>query len=276
MKSWLFLAFAGTCVCLAFAPPAAAWGRTGHAIIGSAAVTGLEPGKQAIVAELLGVESQGELSSAIDKACSWPDAVRESSTWSWSAPMHFVNIPRTSMRYDRQRDCPDGLCAPEAIIKYAAELSRPMLDAERRWQAFAWLCHLVGDLHQPLHVGFLDDRGGNLVEIQYQGEPYNLHEWWDRILAAERNASLDGLAIEVEDATLSAQSSPWNPTEVTHWTEESRALVASHSYPPGRVIGEDFADASWAIIRVQWAKAAARLASVLDTVLQETADTGSD
>ena len=49
---------------------------------------------------------------------------------------------------------------------------------QQRKEAFAWLCHLAGDLHQPLHAGFADDRGGNNVDVFYNGEETNLLPIW--------------------------------------------------------------------------------------------------
>jgi hypothetical protein len=195
-------------------------------------------------------------------ACFWPDTVRDESDWSWSAPLHYVNIPRHAVAYDRQRDCPDGRCVTEGILRYAAELGRAQLNAERRWQAFAWLCHLVGDLHQPLHAGFRDDRGGNHVEVEYRGETLNLHQFWDGALARERLtdpvAPLDCTAADYET---------WEPVAVAAWTTESHTLAVTAAYPPARVIDKSFADESWALMRSRWCAAAGRLAPIIEATL---------
>jgi hypothetical protein len=198
--------------------------------------------------------------------------VREKPGWAWSAPLHYVNIPRGAADYRRERDCPDGLCVTEGILRFAAELDRSELgdgavradDSESLWQAFAWVCHLVADLHQPLHAGFADDRGANTVEVEYRSEPLNLHQFWDSALAADR------LRTEAswypEEASAGALP-PWRPELVALWTEESHALAESSAYPPDPVITEAFAEASWALVRERWWVASERLAMVLETVL---------
>ena len=123
------------------------WGPEGHTQVGMLALQSLDPTARQRVRDLLTTDDI----SAINKACNWPDHVRETSEWAWSAPQHYVNIPRSSSHYERQRDCPDGLCVTEAIKKYAGQLSDPRQDKRKQWEAFAWLCHLLGDLHQPLH-----------------------------------------------------------------------------------------------------------------------------
>ena len=81
-----------------------------------------------------------------------------------------------------RRDYPEKSCNPEAIKRYARELGNLLLDRERRQQAFNWIYHLVGDLHQPLHAGYAKDRGGNLFNITLAGESSNLHTFWDSTL----------------------------------------------------------------------------------------------
>ncbi|HET6593570.1 MAG TPA: S1/P1 nuclease [Xanthomonadales bacterium] len=263
-----YLSFILTALVLAaFSTPARPWGPAGHSAIGRGAVAQLDQGARGEVMAILGAGSEEALHEAIAKACFWPDTVRESSQWSWSSPQHYVNIPRTDGRYDRQRDCPDGLCVTEAIPKYAAQLDRPGPDSERRWQAFAWLCHLVGDVHQPLHAGFRDDRGGNQVEIEYLGEQSNLHRFWDSLLASERLGETGRLPAIDEPPLRAAAAGKWDPRDVIAWTEESHSLAGDRAYPPGPVIDEAFADASWELVQQQWLKASARLAAILSAVL---------
>lgn len=260
-----------------------AWGAQGHTAIGQAAVARLSPRARARVEEILGVSGGPALDEALAEACSWPDTVREEPQWAWSAPLHYVNIPRGARDYRRGRDCPDGLCVTEGILRYAADLDRSDLgeaesDAGRRrqvWQTFAWVCHLVADLHQPLHAGFADDRGGNRVEVEYLGESLNLHQFWDSALAAERLRA--GSTWLPEEASASGGTSPsWRPDQVAVWTEEAHALAATVAYPPDPVITEAFADAAWAVVREQWWAASQRLAMVLETVLAPRApDAGS-
>ncbi len=165
---------------------ARAWGPEGHVQVGMLAVENLDPTARTWLREMLGTNDV----AAIDKACNWPDQIRDTRGWEWSGPQHYVNIPRSASHYDRERDCPDGLCVTEAIKKYAGQLGDPRLDdsqieGRKQWEAFAWLCHLVGDLHQPLHAGYRDDRGGNDVEVSYMGEAMNLHQFWDRAVIRE-------------------------------------------------------------------------------------------
>ena len=86
---------------LALPLAAFAWGTDGHRIVGVDALPMLDDSARAVVIEILGSDSD----EAIGKACSWPDTVRETPQWEWSAPMHYVNIPRSARHYHRERDC---------------------------------------------------------------------------------------------------------------------------------------------------------------------------
>lgn len=241
------------------------WGEEGHRIVGEEALTLLDETARTAV---LGILSNG-LDPGIGETCNWPDQVRETAQWEWSAPLHFVNIPRSSRHYERQRDCPDGLCVTEGIIEYANELTQTGLDSIRRWQALAWVCHLVGDLHQPLHAAYKDDRGGNLVQIEYRAESDDLHEFWDQVVVEERLGPEDRWERVLEAPSWQRPANSWNPRETARWTDESHALAARFAYPPGRVISEGFADQTWLIIREQWQKASVRLAQILNATLGE-------
>jgi hypothetical protein len=247
---------------------ARAWGPDGHVQIGMLAVRNLDPTARAWLQDVLGTIDV----PAIDKACNWPDQIRDTRGWEWSGPQHYVNIPRSASHYDRERDCPDGLCVTEAIKKYAGQLGDSRLDdsqidGRKQWEAFAWLCHLVGDLHQPLHAGYRDDRGGNYVEVNYMGEAMNLHQFWDRAVIREylgpdgawQQSPLSG------DSLLTGK--PWNPVEANAWTDQSHLLAGEAAYPPGAIIHPDFAARSWLLIREQWTRAGQRLARILNAVV---------
>jgi len=233
---------------------AGAWGPEGHFQVGKLALQNLDPTAGAWLHNLLAKDDL----AAINKACNWPDHIRDKPGWNWSEPQHYVNIPRNASRYDRQRDCPDGLCVTEAIKKYAAQLDNPWLLANKKWEAFAWLCHLVGDLHQPLHAGYQDDRGGNHVQVSFRGERIDLHEFWDGALVRQYLGPNGSWPEPPSDGKAQAAGKGWNPAEADAWTDESHRLANEAAYPPGEIIQADFAQNGWLLVRQQWLKAGKR------------------
>ena len=250
-------------------PDLFAWGQEGHRVIGQAAYELLDDEARSEVARLLGNPADDDMGAAISKACNWPDAVREQAEWNWSGPLHYVNIPRSTSQYSRERDCPDGRCVTEGILHFSSQLGYEDLALKKRWQAFAFVCHLVGDLHQPLHAGFRDDRGGNTVNIEYRGEEWNLHQFWDGVVVRERLQDESLLVDQLVEAGGVEAAQDWNTAEVKDWTEESHALAASKAYPEQSEVDQAFADQTWDITVERWKLAAARLAKVLNAVLGE-------
>ncbi len=116
----------------------------------------------------------------------WADEHRNPA----SAPWHYVNFPKDSCTYDPERDCPDGKCVVDAIAKQLEILSSGAAN-DKRLLAFKYAVHLVADVHQPLHAGYLEDRGGNTYQLQAFMRGSNLHALWDTGLIKNLNEELD-------------------------------------------------------------------------------------
>ena len=74
--------------------------------------------------------------------------------------------------------------------------------------ALKFLVHFIGDMHQPLHVGRGEDRGGNSIRVRWFGESRNLHSVWDSAIIASENLSFSEFVDfidHVPERILSAQ-----------------------------------------------------------------------
>lgn len=99
---------------------------------------------------------------------------------------HFLNISRDTSAITAST-CPGtGSCIFEGIERDLEILSDTARSNEDRVFALMAIGHWIGDLHQPLHVSFKDDRGGNKIEVKLEGKcgtarrkPRNLHAMWD-------------------------------------------------------------------------------------------------
>jgi len=247
------------------------WGRDGHAIIAEIAWRELSDEARAEIKSLLGEASLPEIAS-------WADVVRRESGYEWSAPLHYVNMPPDAAAYDPARDLPPEGNVVSAIDRFAAELKDRSLPAKQRGEALMFLVHFVGDLHQPLHGGRAEDRGGNSIELTFYEKPMNLHAVWDYgILEA---GGQDPWPVRVE--RLYAEIEPidrvdWLSTTHTgdlsltagRWATESHILAERYCYSvaPGSVIGEDYAKASLPIAELRLKQAGIRLAAVLEDCL---------
>jgi len=241
-----------------------AWDHDGHAAIGILAVNQLQPDARLKLDKIMG----GLDEPTLIKACNWPDAVRETEEWDWTEPLHYINLPQGVSDYSATRDCPDQQCATEAIKSYAGVLGNPAATGEERWQAFAWLCHITGDIHHPLHAGFAYDRGGNNFEVVFENESMDLHEFWDRALIEHRVGDWTGLLALLHTYHIDQRAGEhWSAGMVDDWTEESHQLVETVVYPPNSEIGHRYEEESWELAQQRILTAASRLALIINTVL---------
>ena len=253
---WTLLIYSGT---------ALAWGKDGHSAIGILAMTQLQADARHELGNIVNPQDE----QAMVEACNWPDVIRETEEGASTGPQHYINIPRGDFDYLQSRDCPDGQCATEAIKHYARELANREIGKEQRWQAFAWLCHVVGDLHQPLHCGFADDRGANNFEIVVRGEQMNLHGFWDHELIDQYVGDRHMLVGLLGKSRPVPGSSAWTEETVNDWTNESHELARFQVYPENTVIDEPYEQASWKLAQQRLNLAASRLAWIINTVLQD-------
>lgn len=260
-----FLCIMLICLLQSVGNEVSAWSTPGHNAIGVLAIERLQDDTRSRLEAIAGALDPAALSTA----CNWPDVIREEAAWEWSKPQHYINIPHGESNYSQSRDCPDGLCATEAIKRYAVELAKAANDNEQGWQAFAWLCHLVADLHQPMHAGFADDRGGNDYALIVDDETINLHYFWDRVLVDRNAGDWQDLLGHLQQAPAPDLQPGWQPSDVDGWTNESHALAVEWAYPPTDGISACWEQQAWKIAVERMNLAAARLALIIETVLTE-------
>jgi len=245
-----------------------AWSKQGHQIVGELAERQLSPGARAEVQALLA----GEAGPTLAGISTWADELRDNGTalGERSSRWHFVKFPRgQSCAYAPARDCPDGDCVIAAINAQQKILAERSQSLAARKQALKFLVHFVGDVHQPLHAGFADDRGGNDYQLNYNNEGTNLHGLWDyRIVHSaglETSAYVDRLLTADkggEDKTFAAD----NPAAA--WAFESCALVhAAGFYPAKGTLEESYLDKNRATVDRRLREAGDRLAVLLESAL---------
>ena len=177
------------------ATPARAWGVQGHQVVAAIAWQGLSPVAREEATRLLALEPAQTLVSVAP----WADERRGPAT----APWHYLNFPRGQCRFDAARDCPEGQCVVGAIERQRAILASKGTDLERL-QALKYLVHFVADIHQPLHAGYQDDRGGNTVQLRFLMRGSNLHALWDKGLIEQLGLDNEAL-IAAAQAQLAAR-----------------------------------------------------------------------
>jgi hypothetical protein len=242
---------------------AKAWGADGHRLIAAVAEQNLNPTARAEVARLLALEPGSTLASV----STWADEHRSPQTGPW----HYVNFPRdAACIYEPQRDCEGGACVVAAIQRQT-EVLRSGADDPRRLKALKYVVHLVADVHQPLHAGFGDDRGGNSYQVHGFGRGSNLHALWDSGLILNRPGAAAALQAQISEARsvkVTMQNSQNAPNAAAQWASEScRIASAPDFYPAGHKVDQRYADAHDQSLRARLGAAAQRLAEVLNESL---------
>lgn len=166
---------------LACASPACfGWSSAGHEIICEIAFQSVDPTTRSVIKRLARSDPDPRYRT-LRRGCAWPDHVREE--FPERDADHYVNVPRNWSRL-RAAECPlAGRCLFSALAFDRVRVADPILPMRVRWRALKFYGHWLGDLHQPLHVAYQDDRGGN--EIVVTGEPTcraSLHAYWDDCL----------------------------------------------------------------------------------------------
>jgi nuclease S1 len=246
---------------LCLADPAAAWSARGHRLV--AALAEAELGADTRAAALALLQPDGDASLA--DVAAWADSVREQPEWRWTGPLHYVNLA-ADCGYEAARHCREGACIIAAIDRFAAELADPSLSRERRAIALKFLVHLVGDMHQPFHAGFADDRGGNRFQVNLDGKGSNIHAIWDGTLFEHAGESEAAQLARLRGASLP----PAGALQPAQWARQSCRLIGQAAlYPPSHVIGADYIARHRPLAEAQLQLAAARLAAVLQRALAD-------
>ena len=243
---------------LAFLPaPALPWGPVGHRAIGRIAERHLTPETARQVAALLGPDR-------LTYVGTWADDIRSDPAWAKAETWHWVTI-QPGQTYAESKKNPTGDVI-EAIARFERILADPTAPRIERQQALKWLVHLVGDMHQPLHVGRGDDRGGNDVMVLWFGEPSNLHSVWDSGLIGRAELSSIELAEKVDVATPE-EVKAWRSSSPLEWAAESSALLDEVYVLGDRRLSWRYVFEHWQTVEKRIAQAGVRLAAILDRAL---------
>lgn len=205
-------------ITLVSSTPALAWGPIGHRITGAIADNNLSGVARANVHLLIGSETLAEAST-------WPDDMRSDPASFWqklSLPWHYVTVPEADT-YKKSFAPPEG-DAMTALDHFTATLRDPMASLDDKRLALRFVVHIIGDLHQPLHVGRGSDRGGNEVSVTFFNKPTNLHSLWDSGLIEERKLSYSEYATFLERAISPEQVIEWSDARPATWITESARL----------------------------------------------------
>lgn len=189
---------------------------------------------------------------------SWADYVRDRKFDTRYKKYHHSNWHYSDTFWKREGDkivdlpAPeDGGLALERIKEYSQVITGRAPDRDKAI-AIAWLQHLIGDLHQPLHTSARvtdtepkGDQGGNLFLLTPQGTPRdkqeNLHWFWDSIIVRNRPNSknecdaefIDPIAESImKEYPRNAMQKDIHRGEFERWIKESLTYAQFDVFSP--------------------------------------------
>ena len=165
------------------------WGQTGHRVVGEIASFHLSKRAAKNIERILGPES-------LAMVANWMDEIKSDSAYDSLYTWHYLTV-KTGESYDPaiQEKSGDAYGKTKMII---AALKGGMLNQEEKKAYIKMLVHLVGDLHQPLHIGTGEDKGGNDVKVTYFNQNTNLHSVWDTRIIEGQKLSFTEMARHLE------------------------------------------------------------------------------
>jgi hypothetical protein len=233
-----------------------AWGPTGHRTTGWIAEKYLNKKARKELSRILSGQS-------LAIASTWMDEIRSDSTYNYTADWHWVTI-QDGQTYDQSVKNPNGdiISTLERII---TELKSKKLSAAEETERIKMLIHLVGDIHQPLHVGGGNDRGGNDVRVMWFRVDSNLHRIWDSDMIDDTRLSYTELAQSL-DQPNETQIQQWQHATVRDWATESMTYRKQvYDYGHGK-LGYQYSYKNFPTVRQRLLQAGVRLAGILNEI----------
>lgn len=230
-----------------------------------------------------------------------------------------------SCTFDYERDCENDFCAVGAILDFWSQLETSNItdkdDGKSSFlrggksasigqkynvttiQSMKFLVHIVGDLHQPLHVSRETDRGGNTINVEFPEEfisfrderfedvmhnGWNLHSVWDdaiiqKSIKVNHNKSQYLMQESIEKELLTAENverwSSCNKDErkdcVSEWAQESFRSALEYAYVDedgdeivdGASLSQEYYLTRLDVVRQRLAAGGVRLAMILESLL---------
>ena len=236
------------------------WGIIGHRTIGYIAEQHLSSKAKKEVKRILGYETLAECSN-------WMDEVKSDDAYDHMFNWHYVTIP-DGKRYETCEKEPKGDIIM-TIERMIAELKSDTLDVNTEKENLKILVHLIGDLHQPLHVGNGTDLGGNKVRLKWFWRNSNLHSIWDSGMIEGKQYSYTELANSVNHAEED-EVKFWQSTSVRDWAHESMDLrdQCYKNIPSDSSLSYEYVYQNWNTVEKQLLKGGVRLAGVLNEIYE--------
>lgn len=236
-----------------------AWGPVGHQVVAQIADDHLLPQAKAEIAKLLPKTKLSEIAT-------WADEAKQHPEWAHTKPWHFVNIPDGG-DYSQIRHSAEGDVIT-AITEMVQTLQNKSASSQDKANAVKFLVHFVGDIHQPLHTGKIDDEGGNQVKLNFNGRQTNLHMLWDSGIIDTEKLDYRAYSTKLEAQKASYDLPNFSFSQIVKEDMDCRKAVYSFKTESNGTITIDqtYVNANMATLHSRLLMGGMRLAELLNSI----------
>ena len=195
----------------------------------------------------------------------YADEIKYDRKYNSYSVWHYINMGFEES-YEASEKNPEGdlVVGIDTCIKV---LKNEQSSEEDKVFHLKMLIHLIGDLHQPMHIGRKEDKGGNDVQVQWFGQGTNLHSVWDTKIIEDFNMSYLELA-ENADQLSKRQIESLQKGSVVDWVNEVHKITNDvyGSVKAGDKLSYRYSYLYLETVRTQLQKGGVRLAKVLNDI----------
>ncbi len=236
------------------------WGKTGHRVVSK------------LAQQYLTTKAQKEIDILLDGASlvsisTYGDEIKSNPKYKALRPWHYINLPLDES-YANAKKNPKGDVVM-AIKKCIAKVKDQNEHKNERAFYLKLLVHFIGDLHQPMHVGRKEDRGGNSIRLQWFGKTSNLHRLWDSHLIDSHGLNATQLLGDLEELSPKLIKEIQNQS-LEQWVNESQALakIIYENTPSNSKLGEEYQSRYLPLLKIQLQRGGLRLAAQLNEIFK--------
>jgi len=196
----------------------------------------------------------------------WLDNASHTPTYEYTLTWHYKNID-ANQTFDEVPPFETGDIVT-ALTEQIAKLKSAQLSHEEEVLALKIVIHLMGDLHQPLHMGHKSDLGGNQIMVKFFNQELNLHTVWDTNLIESAHKWTYTEWVDQIDRVDRKEIKAIQHGSINDWARETYlyATTIYNETPEGTLISYDYVAEHTLLIEQQLLKAGLRLARILNEI----------
>lgn len=243
-----------------------AWGANGHRVVGEIAESYLTASTKKKIRKLMGNET-------LAMGSNWADFIKSDTNYRYLSPWHYVNFD-SGISYEQMKSFLATDTAVDAYVKLnfmLNEMKRKDLPKDKKIMYLRLIVHIVGDLHQPLHVSAKGTTGGNQVRVSWFSEASNLHRVWDDHMVESQKLSYTEMTRAINFSTRSQRKALQNQS-MAEWLYESYTLsnlIHDEIKQPNQRLGYEYNFKHQDTMYQQLLKGGIRFAGILNDLFKE-------